>query len=159
MLPVVETAQNRTPVAEEPIIQSQNQQDVRVPWRGTIVPVRDVALALDPVEKRLIRRRREVHLAVEDIQNITGRLRSVGMGLETLGSIRDVGAAANLILRMRRDLELGEEVLMVLDGRHGRLGRMVELDEEELTKTRSGVNLLLRGVGLNPIIPPPWVTL
>ena len=63
---------------------------------------------MSPVEARVRRRIREVNLATEDVQDALGRLQSVGMGLESLGSTRDASAATRLILKMRRDLELAE---------------------------------------------------
>ena len=140
---------------EHMLSQPSHQQGVRFPWWGTVVTLRNIALAVGPVEARLRRRSREISLAVEDNQDIAGRLRTVGMGLETLGLIRDPTAAANLVLRMRRDLELGEERLRTMDGRHGKLAKMVELDDEELGKARSGVNQLLQGGGVHPMAPPP----
>ena len=107
VLPVVETVQPRARFAEETMNQTANQQDTRMPWRGTVVPVRDIGVALEPVGARVDRRRKEVSLLVADIQNIAGRLQSVGTGLDSLGLIRDVNAAAKLIIKMRRNLVLG----------------------------------------------------
>ena len=129
---------------------SQARPQVRFPWWGTVETAKAISVALSPVEARLKRRNREIGLSKGDNQDIEGRLQTVEAALGSLGSIQDPTAFANLILRMRRELGLGVERLHMLDGRHAKLAQMVELDEGELVKARSGVNDLLQRGGVLP---------